>query len=318
MQAFDKACLSLTGNSTSLARWDDRLGFRKRPYIATLRSLSPDGGVITCMEVVLTRLFPIAYVEAASTSSQQRAGTRGAAEEAEAQREWENRYEDCRAKLAAKLEHDLKTIQDVQGLLASHAEDLAFGSAGLDDPDDHENRPFTQDYDSIAEDILEHLLSSPKPGTVLAERLRAVAKSEGARRTIITRLLSASTARSEAMQDEARSDLDAELNRVCPPRRVRSFRVCRFTDAAVSGGGPAGANNAAAGAGPGRPRKPCHRTVQLTVWDVAQLGEDMLVEGGKYRVTNLIPTQRSAWRGPDVQADAFLATRRDSTWTPLT
>jgi len=32
------------------------------------------------------------------------------------------------------------------------------------------------------------------------------------------------------------------------------------------------------------------------------------------QVTNLMPTQKSSWRGPDEEADVMLNTRRDTRW----
>ncbi|XAO26180.1 hypothetical protein I312_105014 [Cryptococcus bacillisporus CA1280] len=57
-----KSCrLVLSGNSTSLARWHARLGMQSQPYVSGLSSLSVDGGIITLMDIVIERLFPIAF-----------------------------------------------------------------------------------------------------------------------------------------------------------------------------------------------------------------------------------------------------------------
>lgn len=55
--------LELHGNSSALARWDAKLGFRQEPFIATLRSITPDGGSIMLMDIYITKLFPVGYVE---------------------------------------------------------------------------------------------------------------------------------------------------------------------------------------------------------------------------------------------------------------
>lgn len=63
LAAYTKVHLELHGNSSTLARWDAKLGFRPTPFIATLRSLSGDGGPVMLMDIVVTKLFPIGYIE---------------------------------------------------------------------------------------------------------------------------------------------------------------------------------------------------------------------------------------------------------------
>jgi hypothetical protein len=53
--------LALSGNSTSLACWDTKFGFSPRPFIASLKSLSPDGGKVPLMDIKIVKCFPIAY-----------------------------------------------------------------------------------------------------------------------------------------------------------------------------------------------------------------------------------------------------------------
>lgn len=61
MEAHKSCRLVLSGNSTSLARWHARLGMQSQPYVSGLSSLSVDGGIITLMDIVIERLFPIAF-----------------------------------------------------------------------------------------------------------------------------------------------------------------------------------------------------------------------------------------------------------------
>ena len=61
LDAFEKSRLILSGNSTSLARWDVKLGMQSLPFVATLSSLSRDGGIITRMDVVVDKIFPLAF-----------------------------------------------------------------------------------------------------------------------------------------------------------------------------------------------------------------------------------------------------------------
>lgn len=62
LEAYNKSHLVLSGNSTHLAKWDARLGLQHQPFIAGLSSLSVDGGTIVLMDLVLERVYPLAYV----------------------------------------------------------------------------------------------------------------------------------------------------------------------------------------------------------------------------------------------------------------
>lgn len=62
LEAYDKSHLVLSGNSTHLAKWDARLGLQALPFIAGLSSLSVDGGPIALVDIVLDRVYPLAYM----------------------------------------------------------------------------------------------------------------------------------------------------------------------------------------------------------------------------------------------------------------
>lgn len=333
LSAFDKSVLTLTGNSTSLASWDARLGFHRESMVATLRSLTADGGAIPCMDIIITRLFPVAYVDATAPGSAaggscsgreaSGSGARGAAEEAERHRQWERRAEECRAALAAEYEKEIRSLRELQEMLVNCS---THGQIGRTTMRQHEaENESAADVDSQAALLFEQLVESASPLKLLNYQLAAIESSNAA--SLIDRLHELVASRIEALNSDSRSHLEAEFARRCPPRRVKSFRICRFVDAAST-----------AEDGESLMRRSCKRTVQLTVWDLDSLegrGEgggifnassaglnshgldDFLVVQGKYRVTNLIPTQRSSWRGPDVEADVFLSTRRGTRWKRL-
>jgi breast cancer 2 susceptibility protein len=88
-------------------------------------------------------------------------------------------------------------------------------------------------------------------------------------------------------------------------------------------------------------KRPSHRLAQLTVWDALSLSHSEGHEAGAFeagqrfmvnifyilkpleysnqlQVTNLIPTQSSAWMSRDeVDSEVYLSSRRDSRWTRL-
>ena len=56
LEAYDSCHLVLSGNSAHLAAWHAKLGFQHSPFIATLNSLTVDGGVISVSDLVVERV----------------------------------------------------------------------------------------------------------------------------------------------------------------------------------------------------------------------------------------------------------------------
>lgn len=121
LDAYNSSFLSITGNSTSLARWDSRLGFVNTPFAATLRSLSADGGVITRMDVVLTRVYDHAWVDVDSRGG---AGAvpRGDEEEEKLQREWEKKRQMELEKLQEEWSKTTRRAESLREMIENEAE----------------------------------------------------------------------------------------------------------------------------------------------------------------------------------------------------
>ena len=64
LEAANSSVLTISSNSSSLTDWDAKLGFQKQIYVASLRSLSPEGGVATLLDLTIVRIYPIGYSEA--------------------------------------------------------------------------------------------------------------------------------------------------------------------------------------------------------------------------------------------------------------
>lgn len=89
--AANSAHLVLTANTTSLVRWDAQLGFvppSARPFVACLSSLSPEGGLVPLMDVVVERCFPIGWVDQLA-EGEPPGEPRGDKEERAARHKWE-------------------------------------------------------------------------------------------------------------------------------------------------------------------------------------------------------------------------------------
>ena len=71
LEAYDNVKLSLSGNSTHLAPWHARLGFRRCASVCTLSSLTSDGGNVAMMKLRIEKVFFISFttVKVYQTSS---------------------------------------------------------------------------------------------------------------------------------------------------------------------------------------------------------------------------------------------------------
>ena len=56
LEAYDNTYLELYGNSSHLAAWHAKLGFVREPFIATLDSLTADGGNIPVTDLVVEKV----------------------------------------------------------------------------------------------------------------------------------------------------------------------------------------------------------------------------------------------------------------------
>lgn len=130
LQALDLSALCLEGNAVKLARWDARLGFAPRPFVATLRSLTPDGGLVPCMDIVLTRVYPLAFVdERERGGGEDMSNARGEAQEAEEEEKWHAQQGDVRARIEAKYEQSERTLEQLSGMLYHLASGMDAGAS---------------------------------------------------------------------------------------------------------------------------------------------------------------------------------------------
>ncbi len=64
LEAFSRIQLKISVNSMRRAKWFETLGFQRVPYFPVcIGSIINDGGIITCVDIIICRKFPIFYVE---------------------------------------------------------------------------------------------------------------------------------------------------------------------------------------------------------------------------------------------------------------
>ncbi|RDB29022.1 Breast cancer type 2 susceptibility [Hypsizygus marmoreus] len=283
LDAYTSTKLILSGNSSHLAPWHAKLGFRNGPCISTLHSLTCDGGVVAAMDVVVVKTHPVAFFEFIEDENGQRhrEGPRSESEEAGVNEKWKRRWEVEMSKLRSELDKKLSRYEAYIDRLERRAGNQF--NPGEDDlpPDSIENL-----YDELEDPAgASRILASvgPREAGWLARHIRDQSEKERA---------------------QAIEDLENEVKSICPPREVRSFRILIVQDACTQ-------------------RRPANRNAQLTVWDVLNLSlsegsaAGAFEAGQRYMVTNLMPTQQTAWMDCEPGSEVFLSTRRDSRWTPI-
>lgn len=300
--AYHMSSLVLASNSVSLARWDAKLGFASTPFFASLRSLTPEGGLVSLMDVVITKVFPLAYVDVDRSTNGKPGAPRGEQEEAEERDFWSKRREDALHRLELQFESETRGLYELVEALSDLVGDAFLPSI----PEDPTGR-----QEALASSVFDQLRAQPDPASAVGELVVGAGHAR-----LAPWLHSMAKSALLAEDDLGGSRLGPDLDRLCPPRKVREFRVVRFRDARLTPSETpmqSSTNTNAGGAATAKKRNPHARTVQLTVWDPTQLGDE-LQEGRRFLVTNLIPSSKTAWRKPDDAADVFLSTRRDTKW----
>jgi len=64
LDAQDRSRLIISGNSSSMARWHSKLGLQPQPFVSGLSKLSVDGGIIVLMDLIIDKIFPLAFMPA--------------------------------------------------------------------------------------------------------------------------------------------------------------------------------------------------------------------------------------------------------------
>ncbi|KAI0323005.1 hypothetical protein OF83DRAFT_1048027 [Amylostereum chailletii] len=283
LEAYSTVHLILMGNATHLAPWHAKLGFMPKPPITTLNSLTPDGGLVQLADLVVAKMYPIAYIEFVEENGRQRReGPRKEDEEFKVHERW----------LAQREREEDKLRQEIRGkhnIYNDWVDRLMRKSRGHFYPKEEDSPP------NDLEDMFDRLVDGEDDINRLASRLSPM--NAGWLADFITN-------RVLKEQEQADEEIEQDLKKICPPRNVRSFRVLFMTDANTS-------------------RRPGTRTAEITVWDVLTLSFDdgkpgYFKEGQRFLITNLQPTQHGAWmRHTDEDSRVYLCTRRNSRWTKL-
>ncbi|PCH34230.1 hypothetical protein WOLCODRAFT_135579 [Wolfiporia cocos MD-104 SS10] len=281
LEAYDSMTLRISGNSSHLVPWHARLGFVRYPSIATLDSLTPDGGIVTLLDLTVIKTYPIAFVEFIERDSERMTeGPRTEKDEALVQDEWIQRRERKTCQLQAEFDEKMRSYDRIVNKLQIRAGPgwMAFGD----------------DYDPDAtESRWEDLMEDPK---LIDTRYRNIGPDSAGYLAMYIQDYIAKAR--ERIGEDIQRDLEMEV----PPRNVRNFRVVTVKDSQY------------------RKREP-QRTALLTIWDVLNVSltegskPGHFVEGQRFQVTNVYPAKQGAWMGREAGDEVYLVTRRDSRFT---
>ncbi|KIM70275.1 hypothetical protein SCLCIDRAFT_101533 [Scleroderma citrinum Foug A] len=281
LEAYNSTVLVLSGNSSHMAPWHAKLGFQKEPFIATLNSLTPDGGSVAVMAVEVVKTYGVAFLEFFQDEDGRKRteGPRDASEEDKLQLQWKTRRESEAAKLWAAYDERWST-------LSSYAEQL----------EERARSKFSKHGDPP--DNIDDLYGALKEDPATAKRVMASISSQDAEWL-------AQYIQGKAFQEreEAEKEIERELEDICPPRDVRDFCVLSIKDAYTSR----------------HPlHRTAHLTAWgirgLTSDEGVMKGFE---KGQRYLITNLIPTHLSAWMDRSAGSVVYLATRKNSRWGSL-
>ncbi|KAF9270659.1 hypothetical protein L218DRAFT_969147 [Marasmius fiardii PR-910] len=282
LEAYNSCKLILNGNGSHLAPWHAKLGFQKGPFIATLRSLTPDGGMVPVMDLIVTKVISIAFWEFWTDENGQKRsdGPRNEADEAKCVEQWKVKRQAAEAKLREEHQKKVSRYLGYADRLDHKARSVLRGE---EPPDSVESL-----YDELEEPedaAMAISKATPYEAGWLAKLIRdKIHKGQ------------------ETVRDEFEKALDVIfLKDICPPRNTRSFRVIFVQDAQSD-------------------RRAANRTAQLTIWDVlnVQLSEDKcpghFEPGYRCIVTNLMPNKQRAWMGHVPGDEIYLVSTRATKW----
>ncbi|KAH9824007.1 BRCA2, oligonucleotide/oligosaccharide-binding, domain 1-domain-containing protein [Melampsora americana] len=276
--SVDEPELMLEGNSTSRARWSESLGFRNRPWFASLRSLTSDGGRVSMMDIVILRMFPSMFIDENNPHDRW-----GEEEEIEHQAAWEtSRQTEVEQILQERNEEYQKLIKTrdlIDDTLSNRLE-------GNHSPKKNETNSNLPSIDFDVDDVLEGLLD----GTGNLLQLKKLTINE------LRELLDGIKSMVEQFERSAPDEVQKTLDERVPLRKIREVCTLRIQDYQnfkyVSN----------------------QRTAQLLIQDLTKVEEGLLREGERYWVQNVQPQKNIRWDARLERVELLLCTRRDTKW----
>lgn len=210
LKSFNSSSIIITGNGTHLAPWHSKLGFKGRPSIPTLNSLTHDGGVVPLMFVTVKEALPLAFIE--MEPGKERI-TRDENEERAERTRWMKQRSDEESRLKEDACKQMERIQATIDYLENMAgSSMSRARASQGSP--------PEAIDSVLDDIED----SDNPKSVV----KSLSPLDAAWAAL------ALQERLSKKQESLSAEIEAELTSSFPARNVRSMRVLQIQDAVAS------------------------------------------------------------------------------------
>ncbi|KAM0754813.1 hypothetical protein T439DRAFT_309621 [Meredithblackwellia eburnea MCA 4105] len=208
LEALSRSTLVISGNSTTLAPWDAKLGWAPYRFTVTLDSLTCTGGPAPLIDIVLEKVFPCGYTEFGKNSQY---GTWCWEEEKVKAYEWEAGREKARAKLLDMLEKHKGEWEEIIEHLQEAACRCGPPPSTASDPDSNEEQP---------DEILDRLEDADDKAAIISKLSPRQ----------VSGTLQLAVEQHHLEQASALTELEKDLKEAFPPRNVRAFRVVRIRD----------------------------------------------------------------------------------------
>lgn len=272
LRSFDRVRLIIGGNTSKLAAWNAKLGFTRDSFIGTIRSLSAEGGIVPLMDIVVEKMFPVAFTGDDCCPGYQNTTAGYIAE-------WNQEEEEERKKVWQ--EHQEAAIRVIEKEHEDEVQELTLICEQLEQAYDclSENPSFDGE-NSIKlllrgfhrADLFYSSFAAVDPSSC-EEMLNAIIVAGSASGylgmvQLIPQLRLLAMKKLREGQERLQGGIEKILLRRLGQRKIRSFRFIRFRDARPEDYGR-----------PGQPcskRLQCQRTALLRIWDYAERKESGL------------------------------------------
>ncbi|KAH8994286.1 hypothetical protein EDB92DRAFT_1795793, partial [Lactarius akahatsu] len=256
LEAYNQVELTITGDGTHLAPWHTKLGFQPYPAIATLNSISPNGGMIPCLKSrSAIPWYPIAFIEFQKDA------------DGKVTREGPWREKDD---LAAYDAWAVSLIRDSMPSFYILSTEEARVPTPLEEADDKLKPYFDWAQRFVARSESCHVREEDMPGHIKymfdeceysSDYSPVLHRGSKAEASWLARVTQDHVQRvHETLELELECELHALHKATCPPREVNSFRVLLMRDARMT-------------------RRPALCVVKLTCWDVLSSSFDSATAG---------------------------------------
>jgi breast cancer 2 susceptibility protein len=270
MEAQDKSSLSISGNSTCIAPWDAKLGFTNHTFVATLRSLSPEGGSAALLDLTILKMYPIGYREVGEEHKEKAPWNE--VEEQARLVAWERKRREAGEQAQRQFETMLNRLADItERATTLRAHPAAEPRADFD-----------------VEELLDELAE--------AKTLAALSTLD---KPQLNEIIELGNERIQGLQNDAQTHIAEEmevrqrevlragspgLQSICPQPKISNFRILQVRDSIASDFGMEG---------------------QLTVYSALNYEGEFAV-GNRYWVTNVKPRGGSWSKSTAREGEVFI------------